>query len=79
MLTEEFKAQMRLFLANAFELHEEILCNPYSINNDLSYDEKYNIIQIPLFAKKYMIDFFRNEGLSIKEKSLGLYSISPVL
>lgn len=77
-LTEEFKSQMREFLATAFEYKSEILCNPYSLQNDLSFDESFSTIRIPIFANKKLREFFISEGLTLRDSRLGLYTISPV-
>lgn len=75
-LTEDFKKGLREFIINAFDIRSYILCNPYSLNYDVSFDEKNWTIHAPLFVKDEIIDFFKSEGLSISKSPIGLYSIS---
>jgi hypothetical protein len=77
-LTEEFKQQMRAWLASLFSKRECVICSPLSLGNDLSFDESIWMIHIPIAAGKIMKDFFKEEGLAIVELNEDLYTISCV-
>ena len=77
-LTEEFKKGMREFMLNAFDRRPYLLCSPYSLNSDISFDETNWVIYAPLFVKDEIINFFKAEGLNVSESRIGLYSISLV-
>lgn len=79
MITQEFKDQMREFLISAFDVRGSVFYSPHSLSNDMSFSEDLFLISAPMIVGGEILDFFKNEGLCVKELSGGLYSISPVL
>jgi hypothetical protein len=79
MITQEFKNQMREFLISAFDVRSSVLYSPYSLADDMSFDKDLFIIRAPLLAGRELLDFFKEEGLSVKETDCGLYTISLTL
>lgn len=79
MITQEFKNQMREFLISAFDVRSSVLYSPYSLADDMSFDEDLFMIRAPLLAGRELLDFFKEEGLSVKEADCGLYTISLTL
>lgn len=79
MITQEFKKQLRTFLASAFSVKSEVLYSPCSLKEDIYFDESLFMIRAPLYAGGEILDFFIAEGLNVKDMKYGFYSISPVL
>jgi hypothetical protein len=79
MITKEFKNQMRDFLISVFDVRSSVLCSPYSLNNDMSFDEDLFMIRAPLIEGQELLDFFVEEGLCVKKTDFGLYTISLIL
>lgn len=79
MITQEFKDQMREFLISAFDVRSSVLYSPYSLADDMSFDEDLFMIRAPLFVGFELLDFFREEGLHVNKTQCGLYTISPIL
>lgn len=79
MITQEFKDQMREFLISAFDVSSSVLYSPYSLSNDMSFDEELFIIRAPLFAGRELLNFFKEEGLCVNNIGYGLYTISLTL
>lgn len=77
MITQEFKDQMRKFLISAFNTRSSILYSPMSLNNDMSFDENLFMIRAPMVVGQELLEFFEEEGLSVKDLRFGVYSISP--
>jgi hypothetical protein len=79
MITQEFKDQMRKFLISAFDVHSSILYSPYSLANDMSFDEDLFMIRAPLLVGRELLSFFEEEGLCVRKTDSGLYTISLTL
>ena len=79
MITQEFKDQMRAFLISAFDVHSSILYSPYSLANDMSFDEDLFMIRAPLLVGRELLNFFKEEGLCVRKIDCGLYTISLTL
>ena len=79
MITQEFKDQMREFLISAFDVRSSVLYSPYSLANDMSFDEELFMIRAPLSVGRELLNFFREEGLCVRKIDCGLYTISLTL
>ena len=79
MITQEFKNQMREFLISAFDVRSSVLYSPYSLADDMSFDEELFIISAPMFVGRELLDFFKEEGLCVSKSDCGLYTISLTL
>jgi hypothetical protein len=79
MITQEFKDQMREFLISAFDVRSSVLYSPYSLSNDMSFDEDLFMIRAPFSVGRELLNFFKEEGLCVRETNCGLYTISLTL
>jgi hypothetical protein len=79
MITQEFKDQMREFLISAFDVRSSVLYSPYSLADDMSFDEGLFMIRAPLLVGFELLDFFKEEGLQVNKTKCGLYTISLTL
>jgi hypothetical protein len=79
MITQEFKGQMREFLISAFDVRSSVLYSPYSLADDMSFDEGLFMIRAPLPVGRELLNFFKEEGLCVNDIGYGLYTISLTL
>lgn len=79
MITEEFKKQLREFLISVFEVRSSVLYSPYSLSEDMSFDEDLFMIRAPLLVGEEILEFFKSEGLKVEKMPVGLFKVSPFL
>jgi hypothetical protein len=79
MITQEFKDQMREFLISAFDVRSSVLYSPYSLADDMSFNEEWSMIIAPMLVGQELLSFFKEEGLHVNNIRCGLYVISLTL
>lgn len=79
MITEEFKKQLREFLISVFEVRSSVLYSPYSLADDISFDEELFMIRAPFLVGQEILEFFKSEGLKVEKIPLGIFIVSPFL
>lgn len=79
MFTDEFKSQMREFLKSVFNERTRLLYSPYSMADDLIFNDSTFILTAPIIVGQELLSFFESEGLQVEQIAMGMYSISPVL
>lgn len=79
MITNEFKEQLRQFIMAIFDVSESFLYSPWSLSDDMSFDDSLFIMRSPILTGKEILNFFKEEGLKVDDIGMGLFRVSLAL